>query len=255
MEEIERQYLGLDDEGQQSRGCDQMQPSKGLNHHHQQPENDAHRITMGVRRRVASFGHHFWHSLLLLLLIHITQNVIGLLLIPFSGNNILCWGHGIYKVSINRSHRKNLIKWWKMKWRGKGKIARKEGWLVSVKKTKLKTERWAEVVVLVLHHEKRSLWNSSSPCCVYWWIICSRWDRNKFAATKLMATLSGLYEINSPNIQTATTTSAVSSSILLLPSQSSSVVVCYLLGGQKATPSVSVTVSNRNGLISYLNSH
>lgn len=228
MEEIERQYLGLDDEGQQSRGCDQMQPSKGLNHHHQQPENDAHRITMGVRRRVASFGHHFWHSLLLLLLIHITQNVIGLLLIPFSGNiDILCWGHGIYKVSINRSHRKNLIKWWKMKWRGKGKIARKEGWLVSVKKTKLKTERWAEVVVLVLHHEKRSLWNSGSPCCVYWWIICSRWDRNKFAATKLMATLSGLYEINSPNIQTATTTSAVSSSILLLPSQSSSFVICW----------------------------
>lgn len=73
MEEIERQYLGLEEEQQmENNNCDQTLTDKGLNHQQQQQRNNRSR-TMGVRSRV---GQPFWPSALLLLLIQITQNVI-----------------------------------------------------------------------------------------------------------------------------------------------------------------------------------
>lgn len=72
MEEIERQYLGLEEEQQmENNNCDQTLTDKGLNHHQQQQSNRSR--TMGVRSRV---GQPFWPSALLLLLIQITQKVI-----------------------------------------------------------------------------------------------------------------------------------------------------------------------------------
>lgn len=72
MEEIERQYLGLEEEQQmENNNCDQTLTDKGLNHQQQQQSNRSR--TMGVRSRV---GQQFWPSALLLLLIQITQNVI-----------------------------------------------------------------------------------------------------------------------------------------------------------------------------------
>lgn len=73
MEEIERQYLGLEEEQRRLQmTCDQTM-SKGLKQHQQQSTGHNTR-TMGVRSRsVAS-----WPSVLLLLLIQITQNVIYL---------------------------------------------------------------------------------------------------------------------------------------------------------------------------------
>lgn len=71
MEEIERQYLGLEEEQQmENNNCGQTLTDKGLNHHQQQQSNRSR--TMGVRSRVGQF----WPSALLLLLIQITQNVI-----------------------------------------------------------------------------------------------------------------------------------------------------------------------------------
>lgn len=84
MEEIVRQYLGLEDEQQNLNICDPhtMVPSKGLNHRRATSDSNcdsATRIpsrTMSVRRK----GGHFWASALILLLIQITRNVIHLFL-------------------------------------------------------------------------------------------------------------------------------------------------------------------------------
>lgn len=67
MEEIERQYLGLEDV---QPAVEDLTTSKGLTR--STTIRHSTRTTMGVRRRVV----HFWPSVLLLLLIHITQNVI-----------------------------------------------------------------------------------------------------------------------------------------------------------------------------------
>ena len=68
MEEIERQYLGLSDDVLSTVETEQLTAmQKGLPH-----RGASRRRIMGIR---TSAGH-FWPSVLLLLLIHITQNVI-----------------------------------------------------------------------------------------------------------------------------------------------------------------------------------
>lgn len=84
MEEIVRQYLGLEDEQQNPNNCDPQTTllRQGLNHRRSTSARNCDSVTritsrtMSVRRK----GGHFWASALILLLIQITRNVIHLFL-------------------------------------------------------------------------------------------------------------------------------------------------------------------------------